>query len=118
MDQFDEVYSEHMDKINEEFETYTGEGSGWMMDHIESVDLHIARYKPIRGSSYTPTPVGLVKKKAIVNIQNEDMSCFLYCIIASLFPVSNHTERVNNYKKHLHKVNYEGKDNTISAGGS
>ena len=24
MDQFDEVYSEHMDKINEEFETYTG----------------------------------------------------------------------------------------------
>ena len=43
MEQFDEVYSEHMDKINEEFDTYTGEGSGWTMEQIESIDLNIAR---------------------------------------------------------------------------
>ena len=43
-----------------------------------------------------------------MNIQNEDMLCFLYCIIAFLHSVSHNKERVNNYKKHLHKLNYEG----------
>ena len=107
MDQFDEVYDEAMDKINEDFETYTGEGSGWILDQIESVDLHIARYKPIRGSSYIETPVCLVKKRAIVNIQNEDMLCFLYCIIAFLYPVTKHTERVKQYEKYLERLNYK-----------
>ena len=68
MDQFDEVYGQHMDKINEDFESYTGESSGWMLDELKSINLHISKYKPIRGSSYTPTPVGLASKKAIVNI--------------------------------------------------
>ena len=62
MDQFDEVYAQHMDKINEELESYTKLGSGWMLEEIKSIYLHISKYKPIRGSSYTPTPVGLVKK--------------------------------------------------------
>ena len=64
MDQFDEVYNEAMNKINEDFEAWMGEGSGWIMDKIESVDLHIAKYKPIRGSSWVETPVCLVKKKS------------------------------------------------------
>ena len=31
MVEFDDVYNEHMLKINEEFENYTGEGSGWIL---------------------------------------------------------------------------------------
>merc|ERR1711954_91970 len=30
MEEFDEEYDEAMDKINEELENYTGEGSGWL----------------------------------------------------------------------------------------
>merc|ERR1711954_489083 len=43
MDEFDQEYDEAMDKINEELENYTGEGSGWVLDGISSIDLHIAR---------------------------------------------------------------------------
>ena len=46
-------------------------------------------------------------KKDIVNIKNEDMLCFLYCIIAYLHPLSQNTHGVNNYKKYPHKINYE-----------
>ena len=72
-----------MDKINQGFETYMGESSGWVMENISSIHLNIARYKPIRGSSYTPTPAGLVGKHAIVDIRNE-VSSTVYWIFCSL----------------------------------
>ena len=43
MEQFDEVYDEAMDKINEEFEKYMGEAPGWVIDRISSIDVNIAR---------------------------------------------------------------------------
>ena len=98
-----------MDKINEELENFTGEGSGWVLEQIESVFLQISRYNPIRGGSYIQTPWTIDLKKAIVNIQNfHDNLCFLYCILAFLYPARHHKERVNHYRKHLHKLKYQG----------
>ena len=85
-----------------------GESSGWMMDRIKAVNLNIARYNPIRGSSYIPTPQSLVQKVALVNVQNKDQNCFLYSILASLYPVKQNAERVSKYKKYLDKLNYKG----------
>ena len=48
MEQFDEVYDEAMEKINEEFEAWMGEGSGWEMDRISSIDLNIARLPELK----------------------------------------------------------------------
>ena len=80
-----------------------------MMDSINAVNLNIARYNPIRGSSYIPTPVGLASKKALVNVQNEDQNCFLYSILASLFPDKNgNVSKVRAYKKYLDKLNHKG----------
>ena len=59
-----------------------------MMDEISSIDLNIARYKPIREASYTETPKAIAVKKAVINIQNDDLYCLLYCILAILYPVS------------------------------
>ena len=43
MEQFDEVYDEAMDKINQNFEIYMGESSGLVMNRISSIDVNIAR---------------------------------------------------------------------------
>ena len=72
MEEFDEVYDVAMEKIKHDFEAYMGEQSGWVMDEISSIDLNIARYKPIRGASYTETPRALKGKHAIVNINNNN----------------------------------------------
>ena len=111
MEEFDTVYDEAMDKIKQDFEAYIGEQSGWVLDEISSIDLNIARYKPIRGVSYTQTPRALRDKKAVLNIQNDDLYCFLYCILAFLYPVSykDHAYRANKYKQYLDKLNYKGK---------
>ena len=42
MEEFDEVYDESMKKIDEEFEAWIGEGSGWLMDEISSIYFSIA----------------------------------------------------------------------------
>ena len=108
MEEFDEVHDEAKNKIKHDFEAYMGEQSGWVLDKISSIDLNIARYKPIRGASYTETPRALKGKHAILNIENDDLYCFLYCILAFLYPAAKDPQRVNKYKPYLHKLNYEG----------
>ena len=107
IEEFEENYHEALDTINGKLGDYMGESSGWMMDSIKAVNLNIARYNPIRGSSYIPTPQSLIKKMALGNIKNEDQNCFLYSILASLFPNKNHPEKVRSYKKYLDKLNYK-----------
>merc|ERR1711954_309938 len=45
MHEFDDVYEQAMTKINDQFEVWMGEGSGWVMDRINSISLNIARMK-------------------------------------------------------------------------
>ena len=108
IEDFEENYEEALDTINGKLGDYMGESSGWMMDSINAVNLNIARYNPIRGSSYIPTPVGLVSKKALVNVQNQDQNCFLYSVLASLFPNKNNPEKISSYKKYLPELKYQG----------
>ena len=43
MYEFDDVYEQAMTKINDQFENFMVEGSGWVMDRINSISLNIAR---------------------------------------------------------------------------
>merc|ERR1711954_21547 len=45
MYEFDDVYEQAMTKQNDQFEVWMGEGSGWVMDRINSISLNIARMK-------------------------------------------------------------------------
>ena len=101
MEEFDTEYGEAMEKINAKFGNYMGEQSGWVLDSIKAINLNVARYNPIRGASYTQTPSAIAVKKAVLNIQNKDMLCFLYCILASKHPVAKHAYRPNKYAKYL-----------------
>ena len=35
---------------------WTGLGSGWIIDKIEDINIDIANYDPLAGSSYIPLP--------------------------------------------------------------
>ena len=72
MEEFDTKYGEAMGNINEKFGKYMGEQSGWVLDSIRAIKLNVARYSPIRGSSYIKTPKAIEVKKAILNIKNKD----------------------------------------------
>ena len=64
-------------KITQSLVLFQKEGSGWVLDEILHLDLSIAQYTPVKGSSYIPLPTKLKTKKAIINIKNSDSKCFM-----------------------------------------
>ena len=59
-------------------------GSGW----------RFVEFSPLKGNSWIPLPEKIAKKKAIVNMKNEDNECFKWCVTRALNPVKNHPERI------------------------
>ena len=69
------------------------EGSGWTIERVEKLTLKSYSYEPMGASSYIPTPMSIIGKSAIINVQNtEDHRCFEYSVIASQYPAKDHPE--------------------------
>ena len=62
--------------IQEILEKWMQRGSGWVVNRVETLWLDIARYQPLRGGSYIPTPPALRAKKAILNIKTRMITAF------------------------------------------
>ena len=97
MSEFDHIYQEGVNKIWNLFDEWIKNGSGWMVKSIETFELDICRYKPSKGSSYIELPGWIKKKRAVVNVQNEDDECFKWSVLAALHPVNQNAERRNKY---------------------
>ncbi|CAP21366.1 Protein CBG24840, partial [Caenorhabditis briggsae] len=89
-------------------EHYQGKGSGFRLNRIIGLRMFQTKIKPLSGSKYIELPDWLKNKKAVVNIQNKDVKCFMWCILAHLYPVDQNPERVSKYKDHISKINFEG----------
>ena len=77
----EDSYAELISKIEE----FQSRGSGWVLNKLLILDLHILEYNPLHASSYIPLPERLASNKAIINIQNKDQKCFLWSVIAGTF---------------------------------
>jgi len=89
---------------------WLSEGSQWVIDEILDHYLNIVSYLPLRGNSYIPLPHELKNsKKGLINLQNEDNKCFLWCHVRHLNPEKVHPERVKlTDKKFTSKLDYSG----------
>ena len=66
---------------------WVSEGSGWVIDRIDSHQINVTLYKPLNGSSYIELPMELRNsKKGLINMKNEDEECFRWCHIRHLNP--------------------------------
>ena len=66
---------------------WVSEGSGWVIDRIDSHYINVTTYKPLHGSSYMELPTELRNpKKGLINIKKEDDECFRWCHIRHLNP--------------------------------
>ena len=89
---------------------YQRNGSGWYFKEVISFDIHTVDYKPIKGSSYIPLPDFLMRKKAIVNMENKDDKCFLWCVLRYLHPREKHSSRINDLREYENDLNFKGID--------
>ena len=78
------------------------EGSGWIVELIESQYINISTYRPLSGSSYVKLPAELrSSKKGLINIKNNDQKCFLWCHVRHINPVKMHPERITQNNENL-----------------
>ena len=90
-------------------DNWINEGSGWIIELIESRHINMSTYRPLSGSSYIKLPAELrSSKKGLINIKNDDQKCFLLCHVRHINPVKIHRERITqNGKKLADDLDYD-----------
>ena len=95
---------------------WVSEGSGWVIDRIDSHYINVTTYKPSHRSSYKGLPTELSNpKKGLINIKNKDDECFRWCHIRHLNPQEKDPQRIKKEdKKMINELNYEGIEFPVS----
>ena len=81
---------------------WVSEGSGWVIDRIDSHYINVTTYQPLNGSSYIELPIELKNlAKGLINIKNKDDECFRWCHIRHLNPQRKNPQRIKKDNKRL-----------------
>lgn len=93
-------------------EEFNEKNLGWSLNEIINLVVDIARFAPLQGglSTFAVLPKDIQNRKAVLNIQNQDKYCFLWCIKAALYPGKKNTNplRITSYKHLDSKFNFDG----------
>ena len=81
--------------------------SGWIFQRVYSMTISFYDTGNMDGSSYVKIPL---RSSAILEIKNDDKYCFLWSILASLYPCEINSNIVSSYRKYFNKLNIEGFD--------
>ena len=105
----DELYKKSTDQILEFFDTFQNNGSGWVFKSLISLEIDTGKYKPFSGSSYIPLPEYLAKKRAIINLKNNDDQCFKWAVTRAINPKDIHPELIDKkLKAKTEELNWDG----------
>ena len=79
---------------------------GFKKIHYAFIETY--KKKPVRGSSYIPTPEKYINPKCgLINIQNEDQECFRWCMKYHQSLKDKNSHRITVLKKVDDNYNYE-----------
>ena len=79
---------------------WVSEGSGWVIDRIDSHYINVTTYQPLNGSSYIELPIELQNPaKGLINIKNKDDECFRWCHIRHLNLQKTNSQRIKEEEK-------------------
>ena len=103
-------------EILNQIDQWVSEGSGWVIDRIDSHYINVTTYTPLHGSNYIKLPTELKNpKKGLINIKNKGDECFRWCHIRHLNPQTEHPERIKKEdKKMVNELNYDGIEFPVS----
>ena len=105
----DDIYITMTERILEKMATFQSLGSGWRLYNIINIELHTVSYIPLRGETWIALPKELTNKNAIINMQNKDNKCFLWCVLRALNPCEKNPQRIDKKLKE--------KENTLNMDG-
>ena len=98
------------EKVLDSYDNFMRKESGWFLIKVLQMKMKIYSYKPLRGGCFAvklPEPYN--RMRGILTFpQTGDKRCFLYCVLAGLFPQK---QRKNNFLEYL---KFETRINTTS----
>ena len=104
-----ELYFQMIDLIEERIQKLDqAEGTGWVFHSVVQLELHIVDYQPLRGGSYIDLPKYIKNKQAVINMNNKDEKCFLWCVLRALNLKNRNNERID--------MDLQSKVNTLDMG--
>ena len=79
------------------------ERSGLRIKQIHKITIHYDKYDPTRAGKFLELPDWIMRKKACINIKNDDDMCFRYCVLCKFYEIfkKDHPQRMYHYKKYL-----------------
>lgn len=60
------------------------------------------------GSTYIQLPTTRKQSFSLLNVRNNDNRCFVWCILAFLYPVNHEPQYVSHYIPHYNALNLNG----------
>lgn len=96
---FKGMFSKIIQYIVTQIDEFQERDSGWAFLRNLYLEVNINKYNPLRAARFIELPKTLKLKHACINIQNNDSFCFLWCIIASLFPAKSNAHRTSSYPR-------------------
>nr|CAH7717038.1 unnamed protein product [Callosobruchus chinensis] len=96
--------------ILNKLEEFQERDSGWSLYEIIQLKINFNSYTPINVgiSTYIEMPKFIKNTKSVINIQNTDQYCFLWCIVAALNPCVRNSNKTSSYPHFSRILKYDG----------
>ena len=118
-DEIEESVLSRIGKMVDSYDIFMKQGSGWILNRITESRLNVYEYSPPYGGGVakrTKSQKNLLLPPQYSRIQNKsllfleptpDNKCFLYCVLAALFPPTNfrNKRKISSYLPFVSKVN-------------
>ena len=96
---------ELIDQILRQLNVFCSGGSSWMLKKLSSLDIKICHTRSLAGTLYLPKFEGM--RKCLLKIKNLfDNFCFIYSVLAYLFPRSKKCERPSQNRDKFHRLKF------------
>ena len=105
-----DFYDQAVEEILNRIARWISKGSGWVIERILNLYFNVVSYVPLKGRSYFPLPEELRHhRKGLINLQNDDNRCFLWCHVRHLNPVKKDPQRITQKDRAVAKtLDYTG----------
>ena len=98
------------EKILVKIEEFQQKKSGWRLKEIINLNVNFNKSAPftVGSSTFIRLPKFVRDKKAVLNVENSDVYCFLWSIMAALYPAKTNLNRTNSYPHFDTELKYDG----------
>ena len=98
------------DNLMHQIDSFEQNGSGWVVQNLVHLDLNVGQYDSLRASSYLEMPSKF--RRSFVNVKNKDFKCYLWSVLAHLYPVKDqkhgNPEQVSHYTPYENELDMTG----------